>query len=33
MSYVVAGYMLTAGSIGLYAVWLVRRIRQLDRSR
>ena len=33
MSYVVAGYLLTAGSIGLYALWLIRRLRQVERDR
>lgn len=33
MSYVIAGYTLTLGSIGVYALWVVRRVRQVSRDR
>ena len=33
MSFVIAGYSLTAGSIALYALWVVRRTRQISRER
>jgi hypothetical protein len=33
VSYVVAGYMATAGGLGAYAVWVLRRARALDRLR
>ncbi len=33
MSYVLAGYVATAGGLGAYAVWVLRRARALDRLR
>jgi hypothetical protein len=33
MSYVVAGYVATAGGLGGYAIWVLRRARALDRLR
>jgi len=33
MSYVLAGYVATAGGLGAYAVWVLRRARTLDRLR
>jgi hypothetical protein len=33
VSYVLAGYVATAGGLGAYAVWVLRRARALDRLR
>jgi hypothetical protein len=33
MSYVLAGYVATAGGLAAYAVWVLRRARALDRLR